>query len=515
MNRRPLFLAIFLSLALGTGDAQSNQQLLDEGLGALRASDFTRAQQTFALLVKHDPSGTNFGYLAIAEASSGNVDEAIVHFQQAIRLGNSSPRIHYNLGIAYLQKHQSPAAIRELKQAVAKDPEFVPAQHALGVALVDLGQPKEAIPYFQSERSRSPKDPEVWANLVQAQLAAGLTEAALRSADEAVEAIPNNTRLTVLLANLCLDYQQPQKARYLLENASEFASQDNNIKLLLAKASLAAGEPVEALAVLKDLPPGAGKKSEVSFLRGVALGRVGNYQEAATQLSAAIAAEPENADYLITYAWLQQLEANYREALTTLDKARKLKTQSPVIPYASAVSYFLLNQDAEAVKSCEEAARLAPRYSPTYLLLGIVKMKQGDFHAAAAALRQGVALQPKMQFFHRELGVALFKTGELAQSKKELDEALSLDPKDARTYYWQAQLLEHNGQRQQAIADLETAVLLQPTLAVAYGKLAELYQAAGEAQKAEQALAKHHALSDTEADEDRGLFLQQLYHSLP
>jgi tetratricopeptide (TPR) repeat protein len=149
MSRRALLLPIFLGLMLGTGNAQSNQPLLEDGLRALRADDFARAQQYFALLVKQDPSGTNFGYLAIAEASSGNVDQAIAHFRQAIRLGNSSPRIHYNLGVAYLQWHESTTeAIRELKLAIAKDPEFVPAQHALGVALVDLGRPKEAILYF-------------------------------------------------------------------------------------------------------------------------------------------------------------------------------------------------------------------------------------------------------------------------------------------------------------------------------------------------------------------------------
>jgi tetratricopeptide (TPR) repeat protein len=515
MSRRALLLLLFLSLALGAGNAQSNQQLLEDGLRALQAEDFAHAQQYFALLVKQDPSGTNFSYLAIAEASSGNVDQAIAHFRQAIRLGNSSPRIYYNLGVAYLQRHESTEAIRELKLAVAKDPDFLPAQHALGVALVDLGRPKEAIPYFESERKRSGKDPEVWANLVQAQFAAGQTQAALQSADEAIEALPSNTRLTVLLANLCLDYQQPQKARYLLESASELAGQDNTIKLLLAKASLAAGEPVEALAVLKDVPADAGKKGELAFLQGVALGRMGKFPDAAKQLSAAMAVDPENADYLITYAWLEQLGADYQEALATLDKARKLKPQSPIIPYASAVSYFLLNQYSQTVKSCEEAIHLAPRYAPTYLLLGIARMKQGDFHAAEEVLRRGIGLQPKTAFFHRELGVALFKSGDLTGSKKELDQALLLDSKDARAYFWHAQILARQGQRKQAIAELEAAVLLQPTYTTAYGQLAQLYQAAGEPQKAAQALAKQGIGSDTEAEADRGLFLQQLYQSLP
>ena len=96
-----------------------------------------------------------------------------------------------------------------------------------------------------------------------------------------------------------------------------------------------------------------------------------------------------------------------------------------------------------------------------------------------------------------------------------MDQALSLDPKDARAYYWQSQVFARNGQRQQAISNLETAVLLQPTYVFAYSQLADLYQAAGDPQKAAQALAKRGTASEMEIDEDRGLFLQQLYQSLP
>ena len=515
MNRRAWLLAICLSLALGTGGAQSNQQLLEDGIGALQANDFARAQQNFALLVKQDPSGRSFGYLAVAEASAGDLDEAIGHFQKAIQLGNTSARVHYNLGLAYLQQRRSVAAIGELKLAAAKDPQFRPAQHALGVAFVDAGRANEAIPYFERERNLSPKDPEVWANLIQAQFAAGHTQTAMQTADKAGDAIPNNPQLATLLANLCLDYQQPQKARHLLENASELAPQEISVKLLLAKASLAAGEPLEALAVLKEVPADAGKPGERSFLEGVALGRVGKSGEAKEKLSAAIVVDPQNADYLITYAWLEQLAGSYQESLATLDKARTLQPHSAMVPYASAVSHFLLHEYAETAESCEAAIRVAPRYAPSYLLLGLTKLKQGDIHAAEAALRRGIALQPGMAFFHRELGVALFKGGDLTASKKELDQAVSLDPKDARAYFWRAQILASQGQQKRAIEEFETVVNLQPTYGIAYGELARLYRLAGEPQKAEHALAKREALPDPEAEQDRALFLQQLYNALP
>jgi len=392
---------------------------------------------------------------------------------------------------------------------------FQAAQHALAVALVDAGRAKEAIPYFEREQGQSPKDPEVWANLVQAKFAAGDRQAAFKSADEATATIPDNAHLAVLLAQICLNYQQPQKARHLLENASELAPQDKGVSLLLAKASLAAGEPVEALAVLKRLPADAGKKGEMAFLEGVALGRAGKFEEATKELSAAIAADSQNVDYLVTYAWLQQLGGYYQEALTTIDKARRLQSSSAAIPFTSAVSYFFLHQYSRAAEFGEEAIHLAPRSAPSYLLLGMAKLRQGDSRAAEAALRQGLALQPQKGFFHRELGVALFEAGESNEGKKELDQALALDPKDAPAYFWRARIFATQGQKERAITDLETAVEIQPSYPGAYRELARLYRESGEAQKAAQAMTKQGKLPDTEAEQDRALLLQQFYSALP
>jgi len=510
-----LALPIFFWLMSSPGHAQSGQELFQEGIGALQSGDFAHAERTFAKLVKQDPSGKNLGYLAVSEARAGDLTQAITHFQQAIEHGNNTAKVHYNLGLAFLQEHQRAAAIREFRAARAKDPDFQAAQRALALALLDEGQPVEAIPYLEKERARSPKDPEVWVNLVHAQFAAGHTNEALRRASEAAETIPNNVQLVVLLGDLCLRYQQPQKARYLLENASEMEPDDSSVKLMLAKASLAAGESVEALAALQDLPNDTGEKGEVPFLKGVSLGRVGKSDEAAKQLASAITADPDNANYLVTWAWLLQLEGHYNEALATLGKARKLQPLSPVIPYASAVSYFLTDQFAQAAQACEEAIRLSRRNAPSYLMLGMAKLQEGDLHGAQIALRRSVTLQPELAFVHRELGVALFKGGDLRGAGNELNRALGLDQKDVRAYFWRALVLEGQGQRKQAIADLETAVALQPLSGSAFRELARLYRIVGDDQKASEALAKQESIRRTEVDEDRVVFLQQLYKILP
>jgi predicted Zn-dependent protease len=96
---------------------------------------------------------------------------------------------------------------------------------------------------------------------------------ALRTVDEAIEAFPENPRLSITVAHLCLRHRQIQKARNLLENATKLWHDDPAVKLLLAKVRLLAGEPDESLAMLKDMGPEVGEPGEVMLLRGEAKAR--------------------------------------------------------------------------------------------------------------------------------------------------------------------------------------------------------------------------------------------------
>ena len=175
---------------------QSPQELLQEGRRALQANDFKRAQQTFAELIKKDPSATTYAYLAVAELSTGDTAQAIAHFERARQLGNDSANMHYYWGLALLQHKEPNSGIRELREALSKDPELFQADTALGIALVNAGRPKEAVPYLEQARAHSPSDAEIRANLVRAEFEAGETATALAGIDAAVDAIPETLAST-------------------------------------------------------------------------------------------------------------------------------------------------------------------------------------------------------------------------------------------------------------------------------------------------------------------------------
>jgi tetratricopeptide (TPR) repeat protein len=384
------------------------------------------------------------------------------------------------------------------------------ARYALAVALLDAGRPQEAIPHLIKSTKDSPCDAAIWANLVRAQFESGDNHGALHTIAYIVHAMPTNVQLMVTLALLCSTHRETQKARHLLENASELEPDDPEVKALLAQVSLQGGEPVEALAVLKEVPANYGKAGQVAFMRGMSLALVGKVEESKAEFGSEVTSAPQNVRYRVARAWAYQWEDQQQEALKVLDKARALDPRSAMVPYRMGVSYFLLGQYRQAMELCEQAISLAPRYAPAHLVLGVSTLEQGDLAASQKALRQAISINPKAGLYHRELAVTLFKAGDLGGSKKELDESLSLDPKAAQAYFWRARLLSSQGQKREAIADLETAIALEPHLAQAYDELAKLYSAFGERDKAAEVLAKQKQVSATSSPTDRERFLWDL-----
>lgn len=492
--------------------AQSPQDLVRQGKGALESRDFERARKIFAALVREQPSAVSYAYLGVAELSAGDARQATTHFKLSQRLGNDSADLHYYLGLAYLQQREQEPTIRELRRALSQNPKFVRANLPLGAALVNAGRPEEALPYLERARADFPQDAEVRATLVRAEFEAGETSQALANIDQAVDAIPENARLDATLAFLCLHHRQPQKARQLLENASELNPQDAALKLLLADASLKAGEPTEALAVLKGLPEGAGKPGELAFLRGDAYFLAGNTQEAAPYLSAAVAADPTNVTYLFAYAGLQGTEQHYADALTTLTKARQLDSRAESIPYQIALTYALMRRYPEARQACEDALRITHEPSEIYFLRGVIELEAGNNPASSSSLRQAETRNGRVASYHAALGVALFEAQKLAESREELDKALALDAQVAPAYLWRARVLAKQGQTAKATADYETYTVLAPDTAGAYQELEALYRQAGQGEKARAAHTKFIALKAEKPEVERDpSFLDQLW----
>jgi tetratricopeptide (TPR) repeat protein len=500
-----------LSVAFPRGvQGQGGQAAVQAGIEAFKGHNFEAAQRIFSQLVQAEPSGQNYDFLAMAEAANGKLIRAIADFKKSIQLGDHDPSSYYNLGLAYLETHQPLDAVQEFREAIQADPSLQSAHYALGLALMSSGRAAEASKVFSEALRQTRSDPQLWTGLVEAQFRSGNANQAVESAQNAIEAIPNNARLAVTLARTCLRHHRLQASRDLLEDANELKPQDPEVRLLLAWTSLAAGEPLEALAVVHGLSVSGKQAEEELEIRGEAEALTGSLAAAQQDLATAVNDSPHNPRYLTNEAWLLQLQGQYNETIRVLTQARTLDPRTPVIPYRIAVSYFFLRQYAQTEQYCREALRVNPRFAAVYFLLGTVALKEKAGRTAVVDLENAVTLNPGEALFHRELAVATLQEGNQARAGKQLEEALQLDPKDAESYYWQAKVLTLQGAKRRAIMDLNTAITLNPNYADAYQELAELYTETGQPQQAAKTLAAEKMQAVTSFSSSSQAFLSSL-----
>ena len=505
----------FLLLLGGNAAAQVTQEILQQGIRYYQAHDFVSAERAFAQLVQVDPSARNYTFLALAEAAGGRTDEAVLNFRKSIQLGDRTATAYYNLGHAYLQDHNPPAAIEQFQQALGLQPNYMPALYALGVAYLSAGDAPKAVSTLEELRKHTPREPRVWAELASAQLQAGNSQAAAQTVEGAMQAFPANAQLAVTLASICIHHNQTQTARNLLEDAYESTPGDSEVRMLLARVSLMAGEPVETLAVLRGMASTAQENPERLFLMGEAWALTGNLSAAATDLGTLTRLFPKNPTYLCAYGWLEVHRGEYLHAISTLNGAEALDSKAPWIPYWIGVAYYSMRRYQPAGRSCQEALRRQPTFAPAYLLLGITKLDQKNFSGAAADLEKAVTLEPKGALFRRELGVALFRDNKLAKAKGQLDRAISLDPKDPAAYYWRARLLATQQAKRQAIADLTMATAIAPHYSAAYTELARLYAETGQPRQAAKVLAQQKRLGNSPGTSEQSGLLQMFPDSGP
>jgi Flp pilus assembly protein TadD len=132
--------------------------------------------------------------LASVLISKGMVEEAVHHFKEAIRISPDSPEILTNLGSTLRQQGRLEEAFSYLVRAVAIRP-IAEAHHNLGLLYTKKEMLNEAIYHYRESLKMRPVDPRIHSDLGIALNFAGEREEALFHLLEAVKLAPENPLL--------------------------------------------------------------------------------------------------------------------------------------------------------------------------------------------------------------------------------------------------------------------------------------------------------------------------------
>ena len=117
-----------------------------------------------ALRIKPDDAEAHYN-LGTALESVGKTQEAIAHWQEAIRLRPDYAEPHNNLASALLRSGNVPEAIDHYQQALRIDPDMAEAHYNLGIAFRVAGRPEEAMEQYRDALRIKPDYAEAHYNL--------------------------------------------------------------------------------------------------------------------------------------------------------------------------------------------------------------------------------------------------------------------------------------------------------------------------------------------------------------
>jgi tetratricopeptide (TPR) repeat protein len=191
-----------------------------------------------------------YANLGAALNATGRPEEAVASYLTSIRISDEEA-VRNNLGTVLMERGDRENAIVQFNQAIRINPEFPDAHNNLGVAMMQAGRAREAVHYFQRALELNPAYAQAHANLGTALLQAGDLEQARRHLRQAVDLDPGLMTAMNTMASVLVMQKQYAAAAETLERLAGQFPQNPTIRYNLACAYALQNKRNEAVACLK------------------------------------------------------------------------------------------------------------------------------------------------------------------------------------------------------------------------------------------------------------------------
>ena len=301
IGRRSLVVFLVVAIGLGFLTWRRNQNYgsnTDSNLGVAlqKAGRVQEAIVHYEEALRAAPDDATAHYnLGTALEEAGRVPEAIAHWEQAVQIRPDFVEAHDNLGVALVHSGRVPEAIAHYEQALRIKPDFARSHYNLGVALTRLGKATEAIGHFEQALRINPDYAEAHGNLGVALERAGRVPEAIVHYERALQIKPDYAEVHY---NLGLTLWQAGEVKAAVEHwekvvrlAPDYAEAHNN----LGGALLRLGRMTEAIKHFEEALRIAPSMAEAHYNLGIALERVGKLSEAMGHYEQVVRLRPDDA----------------------------------------------------------------------------------------------------------------------------------------------------------------------------------------------------------------------------
>jgi len=244
---------------------------------------------------------------------AGRLQEAIMHYEQALRFKPDFAEAHCNLGVVLVQAGRVQEAIGQYEQALRLKPDFAEAHYNIGVALKQAGKLEEAIGHYEQALHIEPNYAEAHNNLGSALWLAGRWREAIGHWAQALRINPDlaeaHNNLGIALGRLGRIQEAIEHYEQALRIKSDYTDAHYNLGGALGQAGKieeAIGQYEQTLRIKPDM-------AEAHYNLGNALLQLGKVVEAIGQYEQALRIKPDFAEARASLQLAQQALTKLQE----------------------------------------------------------------------------------------------------------------------------------------------------------------------------------------------------------
>ncbi|TFG21606.1 MAG: tetratricopeptide repeat protein, partial [Promethearchaeota archaeon] len=400
-----------------------------KGIALISQQKFEEALKCLTEALRIDPNLKEaMRYKSIALNRLGRKVEAISMMDDITRKDPEDFRGWVDKGLELGRLGHHSEALESFNKALEINSELHIVWSMKGTALMSLGKLDEALECYKKALELNNKDVNVWARIGETLIWSKKFHEALKILDEALEIFPNSAEILYFKGHTfgCQN-NYSEAIKYFdkaLEKDPSFkpAKKEKDIALKMLELSK---KPIQSTAELLKMKP---KEFYEFYNKGVALGRVGDYENAITMFDEALKLKPDLMQALHNKGSMLSELKRFDEAIKCFNKGIELAPEDPKLWSNKGAALMNLKRSDEAMKAIEKSLELDPAYEDGWVNKGAILDILNEHQRALECLDRAIKINPNSDKAWYNKSVVLKKLGKLEEANQAKDKAISINP---------------------------------------------------------------------------------------